>query len=187
VYEIAAPLPWLLPGIALAGAVSVLAGGSVARWLGVRRSIATFGVFALGLILASTLTPIDAAFVDYVNYSRGVRVCDLSRTWLPPPSEMLSGSDATLNILLFVPLGAAIGIAPWSARKLVVLVVALALSPTIEALQLFMQPLHRGCESADVVDNLSGLVAGLVVGMTLAWLAPVLKRPRLPDEEPRAR
>jgi len=181
VYGLAAALPWLLPGTALAAAASVLAGGPVARWLWVRRSTATVGVFALGLILASTLTPVDATLGEYPD---GLRVCDLSRTWLAPLPEMLSGSDVTLNILLFVPLGASIGLAPWSARKLVVLAVALALSPTIEALQLFLPPLHRGCESADVVDNVFGLVLGLVAGVALAWLAPVLKRPRRPEEEP---
>jgi hypothetical protein len=31
--------------------------------------------------------------------------------------------------------------------------------------------LHRGCQSADVVDNLTGLVIGLAGGLALGWLA----------------
>ncbi len=49
------------------------------------------------------------------------------------------------------------------------LLVAIALPVAIETTQLVIPALERGCQSADVFDNLTGLVIGLVLG-TLARL-----------------
>jgi VanZ family protein len=173
VSEIAATLPWLLPGTIVALSVSILASGAVGRWLRVRQSVAWLGLLSAGVIVASTLTPLDPGSVVI----RDVRVCEDFRTSLAPISEILRGSDATLNILLFVPLGLAIGLSPWSFRTLVVALLALASPFAIEALQFAVPPLGRGCETADIVDNVTGLVIGLVVGVVLALLVPPLRRP----------
>ncbi len=119
--EIAATLPWLLPGAAVAFVMSLLASGPVAVWLGVRRSVAWIGLFSLGVIIASTLTPLDPGSVVI----RDVRACDNTRTSLAPLAEWFRGGDATLNLLLFVPLGWAIGVVPWSGRKLIVALAAI--------------------------------------------------------------
>lgn len=171
--EIAATLPWLLPGTAVAFAASLLASNAVGRWLGVRRSVAWVGLFSLGVILASTLSPLDPSSV----VTRDVRACDYTRTWLASLPEMVSGSDVTLNIILFLPLGWAIGIAPWSARKVIVVLGAIASPLVIEALQLLLPPLGRGCESADILDNLTGLAIGFLVGMVVALVLPAVRRP----------
>ena len=174
VIPIETTLPWLVPGSMVALAVSILASGVVGRWLGVRRSIAAVGLFSLGVILASTLSPLDRAEVIAPGL---VRTCDLSRTWLASPSDLTQVNDVTLNILLFVPLGWALAIAPWSRRKLLLLVGAIALPVAIEAVQLQVSGLGRGCQAADVVDNLTGLTIGLVAGLIVAWLAPGMRRP----------
>jgi hypothetical protein len=135
------------------------------------------GVLSLGVILASTLTPLDPSVVPP---QPDVRSCDYSRTWLPPLTEMFSGNDVTLNILLFLPLGWAIGMAPWSARKAIVTLAAVISPIAIEAAQLVVPLLARGCESADVVDNLTGLVVGFAGGIVFAWIAPFARRPLEP-------
>lgn len=173
VSDIGVTLPWLLPGTALAFAASLLASNRVSRWLGVRRSVAWIGLFSLGVILSSTLSPQDPPFGIPPG---AVRTCDATRTWIAPLSEVLRGSDATLNILLFIPLGWAIGTAPWSARKAVVVLGVSALPFAIEVVQLLVTVIRRGCESADVVDNLTGLAVGLLAGVVTTRLVPALRR-----------
>ena len=82
---------------------------------------------------------------------------------------------------MFIPLGFAIAMVPRSRRKAAVLAAAVALPFVIEATQLVVTPLGRACQSADVVDNLTGLVLGLVAGAVVAWLAPALGRVSEPE------
>ncbi len=171
--EIAATLPWLVPGIAVTLVLSVPASGPVGRWLRVRRGIAWVGLFSLGVIVSSTLSPLRP---DVVVPSDLDRTCDFARTWLAPLGDLASDWDATLNILLFLPLGWAIGLAPWSVRKIIVMSGAIGLPFAIEAIQLLAPPLGRGCESADVVDNPTGLVIGLGAGITSAVVSSVVRR-----------
>jgi glycopeptide antibiotics resistance protein len=77
---------------------------------------------------------------------------------------------------MFIPLGFAMALAARSSRKAAVLAGAFALPFLIEATQLVVTPLRRGCQSADVTDNLTGLVLGLTAGTVVAWLAPVVAR-----------
>jgi hypothetical protein len=165
-------LPWLLPGVVLALVASVVATPAFASWLGVRRGVAWIALFGLGSILASTLSPQDAAFGIPPE---AARTCDLSRLSIASFAEMTRGSDATLNILLFVPLGWAIGSAPWSVRQAIAGAGALALPFAVEAVQLLVPVIRRGCESADVVDNLTGLAIGLVTGAVTGVLVPGLR------------
>jgi hypothetical protein len=168
----------LVPGIVVTLAVSILASGALGRWLRVRRSIAWALLFSLGVILSATLSPLDGA--EGVTQD-AVRTCDFSRTWPASMSDVLQGNDVALNIVMFLPLGCAIGIAPLSRRKMLVLVGAIALPFAIEAVQLFVVPLDRACQTADIVDNLTGLTIGLVAGAVIAWLAPVIRRPLAPE------
>ena len=61
------------------------------------------------------------------------------------------------------------------------LAVALALPFAIEATQLVVIPLGRACQGADVIDNLTGLVIGLMAGAVLGRLRPESRR-ALPPE-----
>ena len=163
------PLPWLLPGSAVALVVSLVASGRVGRWLGVRRAIAGLMLLTLGVILSGTLTPLAR---DYVEDPESAGSCDLSRMRPASLSEVFGPTDVLGNILMFIPLGFAVGLVPGSRRKAAVIVGVVALPFTVELIQLVVTPLNRGCESADVVDNLTGLVIGLGAGFVVSRVVP---------------
>ena len=83
---------------------------------------------------------------------------------------------AILNVLLFMPLGVSIAFMPRSRLKVAVLVAAIALPFAIETTQLLLPILDRGCQSADVIDNLTGLVLGLAGGSVAGLLAGAVYR-----------
>jgi glycopeptide antibiotics resistance protein len=168
-------LPWLLPGAAISLVVSIAASGVVGRALRVRRSVAWVMVLSLGIIMAATVTPQGEALLIG---ARGSSSCDLSRLGPVPLGEFLRLTEPSLNVLMFIPLGAAIGLMPRSRLKAAVVIVAIALPFVIETIQLLVPVLDRGCESADVVDNLTGLAIGFVGGVvTRRFVAAVDPRP----------
>jgi glycopeptide antibiotics resistance protein len=155
-------LPWLLPGVAIAVIVSVAASDAVGRALRVRRPVAWAMVLSLGVILAATMTPQLEALAFG---AQGSSTCDFSRIGLAPLSELLRFGDTSGNVLLFIPLGVTIALVPRSRRKAALLIAAIALPFAIETAQLLLPVLDRACESADVVDNLTGLFIGLSGGV----------------------
>ena len=156
-------VPWLLPGAAIALVAGVAASGPVGRSLGVARVVAAVIIVSMGVILAATLTPCPCLPEPGTGGA-----CDLSRIGLPSPSQLIAPLDTAGNILAFIPLGFAIALVPRSRRKGALLAGAVALPFAIETIQLLATPLGRACESADVVDNLTGLVLGLVAGTIAA-------------------
>ncbi len=168
-------LPWLLPGVAIALVVSIVASGGVGRTLRVARPVAWVMVLSFGIILAATLTPQWEALA---YGARGPSSCDLSRVGLAPLRELLRFNDTSLNVLMFIPLGAMIGLVPLSRRKALVVIAAIALPFAIETIQRLLPVLDRGCESADVIDNLTGLVLGLGGGVVAGWLGRSMARRR---------
>jgi glycopeptide antibiotics resistance protein len=151
--------PWLLPGIVAALVVGVALSGRAAGWLGTTRPVAAVMLVTLLVILAATLAP-PGLSPAVETVAQGT--CDLSRIGLPSPAQLFA-RDVAGNVLAFIPLGFAIGMIPRSRRKALVLAGAVALPFLIEAVQLVATPLGRLCQSGDVVDNLTGLVIGLVV------------------------
>jgi glycopeptide antibiotics resistance protein len=154
-------VPWFLPGVAGSIAVGFVASQRAAGWLGVHRVLGWGLVVALGLVLSATLTPHHE---EASGLATGAFGCDMTRVGLPPLDELLEINDTSLNVLLFVPLGTLLGLVPRSRRKGVAIAGAVALPFIIETTQLVMTPLDRACQSADVVDNLTGLVLGLAIG-----------------------
>ena len=169
-------LPWLMPGVAISAGIGLAASRWLGRVLGVRRSLAGALIVSLGMVLSATLTPLRGAFQFGAV---GTGSCDFSRMGLAPLSELLRFNDASLNVLLFIPLGLSIALMPRSRLKVVVIVAAAALPFAIETAQMLLPVLDRSCESADVVDNLTGLVLGLAGGFVVGWLA------RTTDRNPR--
>ena len=112
---------------------------------------------------AATLTPVLESTVFEIP-AAGVGVCDFSRIGPAPLDALRSINEISLNILLFVPFGVAVGLLPIGRPKAVVVLAAIALPFAIEGIQLVATALHRGCQSADVADNLTGLIAGLIIG-----------------------
>jgi hypothetical protein len=174
VIPIAATLPWLVPGIVISFFVSALACGALGSWLRVRRSVAWILLMSVGVALSATLSPLEGGELVAPAIAS---TCDLSRTSLPSLAEVLYGEDIALNIQMLIPLGFAIGLVPLSWRKIVVLVAATLLPPTIEVVQLLSVGLDRACQGADVIDNLTGLAIGLAIGGVVAWLVPAVRRP----------
>jgi VanZ family protein len=163
----------LLPGCLLALVVSTLASGPVARGLDVRRPVAWMLLMSVGVILAGTVTPLAVESRLALSHPGS---CDLSRIGPPSLDELFGPGDVLGNILMFIPLGFTIALVPRSHRKTAVLVAAVAFPFLIEATQLLVAPLGRGCESGDVVDNLSGLLIGLATGAVVSRLAPMTFR-----------
>ena len=111
---------------------------------------------------------------------------------LAPLSEYLHlGGATSLNVILFVPLGLAIGLLGRSPVTAWLLVGALASPVVIETIQSLAPMLGRGCQSRDVVDNLLGLGIGLVLGALLsvvrAGRTRRSQRARGTPEEPESR
>lgn len=163
-----AALPWLLPGILISAVVSVLLGGVVARALETRWAVATLLVFSLGVIVSATLTPLGGTLA-FDGGAAGS--CDLSRLGPPPLGALRRITDTSLNVALFIPLGVAIALLPRSRRAGAVLLGAVLFPFAIELTQLLVPAISRGCESADVIDNLLGLAIGLAAGTALRMLS----------------
>jgi len=83
-------------------------------------------------------------------------------------------------VLLFVPLGVALAKVPRSRRKALLVAGAVLLPVAIEAVQRQAVVLNRSCQSADVVDNLAGLLIGFAIGTLVAYAASIAARRRGP-------
>ncbi len=157
-------LPGFLPGVGASVVVGALSSGRVARTLGGPRALSFALVLFAGIIASATLTP-------YTGGALGAEhpgTCDLSRMDLAPLRDLLRPGDVSGNVLLFVPLGVCLALLPRSRSKAILIAAAVASPFVIEGTQLLLPALHRACESADIVDNLTGLVAGLAAGGMVA-------------------
>jgi len=152
----------------VSGLISVAAAGRLSRALATPPWVALLVLFSVGLILSATLSPSsEAASVGTV----GSAVCDLSRLSPLRLRELVRINAGTLNVVLFVPFGVALGRLPRSPAKVMLVAGGLALPFAVEGVQLIATQLGRACESGDVVDNLAGLLIGLVIGAVWARAA----------------
>jgi hypothetical protein len=154
-------LPWLLPGLVLSAIVGLLGSRRVGRALGTSPTVGWALVVGFGLVASATLTPLRGGFEFD---STGFGTCDLSRFGIAPLQQLLRISDQSLNVLLCIPVGLAIGLLPGSRRKRMLVAVAIVSPVAIEAAQSLLPILGRGCQSGDVFDNLSGLLLGWAIG-----------------------
>lgn len=165
-------LPWFVPGLAIFVLVGLGVARRVARRLRTDVAIAFALIVSFGVIVSATLTPLRGDF----NFAAVGGTCDLSRLGLAPIGDLLRIDDTSLNIVMFIPFGIAIGLLGRSRRKAILIVFAVALPFAIETTQLLVPALERGCQSADVIDNLTGLLVGLV-GETLGqWVSVRVSR-----------
>lgn len=162
-----AALPWFLPGLAVSVVVGYLVRHRAARVLGASPLLGWAVVVSVGIVASATLTPLHEAAFEGGAQTTG---CDFSRVGLASFEDIRDLGDTFLNILLFIPLGATLALLPRSGRKAWLMVAALALPLVIETTQLIATPLDRACQSADIVDNVSGLLIGFVVGSVAGYL-----------------
>jgi len=152
--------PWLWPALAIAVAVSLALFRPLARALHAPRVAALLILLGLTGIVALTLTPGEDAFAPYLFQDCFVR--------LVPPigvGRVLNFGERGLNVLLFIPLGLGLGLLPGSRVKVGLVGAALVLPFAIEAFQYLVPALDRSCSTVDVIDNLTGLIVGLAVGL----------------------
>lgn len=157
-------VPLFLPCVALSLLIGLVVSRSLGRRLGAGPMLAFLLVASIGLILSATLTP-DAGAYEGVTGIPGW--CDLSRVGFAPLGTLVRVNQASLNVLLFVPLGMAVGWLPGSRAKAFIVVAGLALPFIIEATQSLVTVLGRGCQSEDVFDNVLGFALGVLVGVVL--------------------
>jgi hypothetical protein len=152
-------IPWFVPALLISAILAMLVGPTVARWLRVPLPVAVLLVASAGAVVSATLTPIPGP-------AESLGSCDFRRVGPAPLWALARPNEISLNVLLFVPLGIAVGMLPRTRRGLSVLALAVASPLLVEATQALVPVLGRGCQSADVVDNLTGLI--------LAWMAVLL-------------
>ena len=159
--------PGFLPGLAVTIVVAVLLHRSLARRMGIGRAHAFLLLFGIGVIVSATLFP-NVLRLPSTGSSFPAWSCDLSRI-RPSPGEFFEMGEATANMLLFLPLGVAIGLlrgtSRWRAAGL-----AIVAPFAIELIQAGLPSLDRRCQTADIADNLTGLAIGLAIGVLVAWV-----------------
>ncbi|MCW2546244.1 MAG: hypothetical protein JWN96_704 [Mycobacterium sp.] len=168
---LAGVLPWFLPGLAITAVIALAVSSRAARRLGTERWIAFLLLTSTGAVLAATVPPKAGSFI---SQPPAPGRCDFGRIGLAPLPQYVHFGDTSLNVILFIPLGLAIGLLRRSPTTARVLVAAAALPPAIEATQSLLPILGRGCQSQDVVDNLLGLGIGLALGVLSAVVRAVL-------------
>ena len=162
-----------VPGLIVSVVIALVFGGRLARPLRVNRTIAMLLILSVGIVLAATVTPSLEAAMGVPQVDAG---CDASRLGPAPWVAYRTVGDTSLNVLLFMPLGAVIGVLPRSPYRWPIIVGAVALPFAIEGLQLVATPLGRACQSGDVVDNLTGLFLGLAGALAAGALVRRVRR-----------
>ena len=163
-------VPWSVMAMTATIIIAAVGSGVVARWLGTRRPIAALLLFGFGFVISATLMPTAGALEGGVSSG----VCDLSRVGLPPLGQLTRISLTSLNVVLFVPLGVAVGLLPRNRHAGAAIVAAISLTFVVESIQLLLPVLGRGCETADMFDNLLGLGLGAALGIVAR---PLVRRP----------
>jgi glycopeptide antibiotics resistance protein len=161
---------WALPAFGIGAMVAAVVYPVLALRFGVRRYVMFGWLLALLLVLALTLTPQSTA-----HLGAGMKACWTTVQGPIGFSSYGNASQRSLNVVLFVPLGLFTALMP--RRYLAALcLLGLVLPMFVEALQYQLPSLDRQCAVVDVVDNETGFVLGVVIGLTLRWLIHRVRR-----------
>ncbi len=160
-------------GALAAGVVLGLVGWLLAQRLGVAGWALAAFVWTAVVIALVTLIPADA--------DPGVVLAEDRLTGCsfdiggPAPAGcwVFSGGQRLLNTVAFVPSGVCLVLAAarWRSAWLTVpagLAGLAAYSVAIEAVQLGLARIDRACDATDVIDNVTGAVVGVGIGLLLA-------------------
>ncbi|MGH2511271.1 MAG: VanZ family protein [Candidatus Limnocylindrales bacterium] len=170
ILELIGNTPLLVPGVAIAVIVGVGLAPAVATRTGLSPLLAGMLVFAIGAIVAITLTPGSGAGFFGRSWCGGLFPA-------PRPGQLISlSSEHGLNVALFVPLGILIGLIPRARPFAIVAIAALAMPIVIEWIQYSVPRLDRICQTWDALENLIGLAIGLGIGVTIAVVRRSIRR-----------
>jgi VanZ family protein len=156
--------PGLVPGLVVTVLLALILRRRLGEVLEVHPIVAAAIVFASGLVISVTLTPGAEAIDPWRPPVEATTIgCDVDRVTPLPPAAFATITEASLNVYLLVPLGLVLAIVPRSRWRVGCIAAAFALPPLIETVQLVVPALGRACQSADVVDNWTGLILGVAV------------------------
>jgi hypothetical protein len=154
-------MPFYGAALVLTMLAAVVLGPAVGRRLGTRGSVGGLLIFGFGVVLGATLLPDAQGLAGQATDG----ICDTSHVGLLSLRELITVNQRSLNVLLFVPLGLAVGMLPVSRPAVAITIAAISLTFVVEGIQLFVTVLGRGCQTADLFDNMLGLMIGIVVGV----------------------
>lgn len=166
----------MLLGAAASGLACLLAAVLIRRRLGPVSAFAVAGLlWSLAVIALVTLLPAQGA-PGVVPAEGRLTTC----SWdiggpAPDGFWIFESGQRLLNTVLFVPSGALLVVwaARWRAGWWLVpvgLAALAAYSAAIETIQLVLARLDRACDVTDVIDNVSGALLGVAIGLVLALL-----------------
>jgi hypothetical protein len=164
---------WMLLFAAVAGLLALVIGLAVGRRLGPLAGMAWFGLFwSVAVIGIVTLIPARNG-LGYIPADEHATSC----SWdiggpAPGGFWIFGGGQQLLNTLLFVPAGLflVLVLARWRGGWVLVpigLAALAAYSLGIEETQLHVARIDRACDVTDIIDNVSGAVAGVALGLAL--------------------
>ena len=180
---------WMLLFASVAGLFALVVGLAVGRWAGLLAGVAWFGlVWSIAVIAVVTLVPAQNG-LGYIPAEDHATSC----SWdiggpAPGGFWIFGGGQQLLNTVLFVPAGLflVLALARWRAGWLLIplgLAALAAYSLGIEETQLHVARIDRACDVTDIIDNVSGAVVGVVLGLTLLPLARPWRARRRPGHE----
>lgn len=169
-------------GAALSGAALMLLALALQGRLGWLSALSIAGLgWAVVVIGLVTLVPLDAIDLEIPAEARQ-QTCSTDYGGPAPDGFWIfSGTQRTLNTVLFVPAGALLVLATarWKAAFVLVplgLAALAAYSVGIELTQLALARIGRQCDVTDVVDNVTGAGTGVIIGVLLAGIVQPWRR-----------
>jgi len=164
----------MLAGIAVSGLLCGLLGWLLRPRFGAAWATSV-ALLAWSLVVIAMLTLIPANGAPGIVSAEG-RLDECSRDIGGPAPDgfwILPGGQRLLNALIFVPSGVLLVLvaARWRSAWVSVpvgLALLAAYSTGIEATQLALARIDRACDVTDIIDNVTGAVVGVLVGIALA-------------------
>ena len=160
--------------VALSGLICGLLAVVLRHRLGWLSAVSIAGLlWSLAVIASITLIPTSSA-PGIVSAEGRLTTCSWDYGGPAPEGFwIVGGGQRTLNALVFVPAGIllVLAVARWRAAWVLVPLGFLALvgfSIGIEATQLALARIDRACDVTDVIDNVTGVLVGVGIGVLLA-------------------
>jgi hypothetical protein len=164
---------WMLLFAVVAGLLCVVVGLAVGRRMGALAGCAWFGLlWSIAVIGIVTLIPAQNG-LGYVPADQHATSCSWDIGGPSPDGFWIfGGGQQLLNTLLFVPAGVflVLAFARWRAGWVLVplgLGLLAAYSLAIEVTQLQVARIDRACDVTDIIDNVTGAVIGVAIGLLL--------------------